>query len=151
MATDGADVNCPTCQQPTTDATAAWLAARLVAQQSLEGPRCWGISSDALAAFGAGVGPRPRIPGTPYEQTRSGGSWSPDEAGRCFPHDLSDLNACERTVEMAPEPARERMVPVLTEFRSYVLDGLNRHGQPAHLGRAWGRDGWVPWDATPVG
>lgn len=139
---------CPTCHQEATDATAAWLAARMVARSRHEEPRCWGISSDALAAYGAGHGPRPTTPGKPSEApSPNAGRWTCEEAGYCYPHDVGDLNACERTFAMAPDHAKFRMRPVLDEFRAYVLDGLDRYGDPAHMGRAWGRDRWVPWDA----
>lgn len=130
------------------DATAAWLAARMVARQQRERPRCWGVSSDALALYGAGYGPRPEIPGAPAEATPNSGRWTPQEAGRSYPLDVDDLNACERTVAMAPEGPRRRMAPVLEQFRSYVLDGRDRHGNPAHLQHARGRAGWEPHETT---
>lgn len=138
---------CPTCHQEATGETAAWLARRMVARRRLDRPRCWGVSSDALAAYGAGYGPRPTIPGKPYEaKTSNSGRWVREEAGDYYPHDIGDLNACELTFAMAPDHAKFRMKPVLDEFRAYVLDGLDRYGDPAHMGTAWGRKRWTPWD-----
>jgi hypothetical protein len=46
-----------------------------------------------------------------------------------FPYDEDDLAACERTYEMAPPHLRERMTPVLEQYRAWVR--RNRRGQVA--------------------
>lgn len=104
---------------------ASFLAARMAAKQSRREPRCWGISSDALALYGVGVGPRPTVPGRP----ESPGCWRGDEVGRHFPHDEGDLMACEITYGMAPPEARKRMLPVLEELERWVRHGENRYGE----------------------
>lgn len=125
-----------------------WLAARMNAERKFLEPRCWGRSSDAMALYGLGEGPRPTIPGRMTAQiemgrrwafsTKAGGSWSGDECGRDYPADMSDLNACERTYEMAPLWVQERMRPVLEEFRQWVLHGVNRYGERIQAGATWG-------------
>lgn len=109
----------PFHQRPT---AAEFIAARRSGCQ----PRCTGISSDALARYALGSGPRPAVPGTPTSP--SSRSWSGEETGRDFPHDEDDLGACERTYSMAPDELRERMLPVLEEFRRWVRRGINRNG-----------------------
>ena len=105
-----------------------FLAERMRAEQQLQRPRCWGISSDALALYGVGHGPRPTVPGRTYSTGVLG--WSGDECGRSYPHDEGDLMACQITYAMAPREVRERMLPVLEEFERYVRRGLNRYGEP---------------------
>ena len=105
-----------------------FVISRLLARSRRDEPRCYGLSSDALALYGLGVGLRPRTPGATVEPgiTR----WEGEECGRDYPCDESDLRACERTYDMAPAYVRERMLPVLEEFRAWVREGLNRHGEP---------------------
>lgn len=103
-----------------------FVLAREAATAKHERPRCYGVSSDALTLYALGKGERPLIPGTPSSST--GGSWHGDECGRNYPHDESDLAACELTYEMAPDQVREIMLPVLDEFRRWVREGVNRHG-----------------------
>lgn len=71
-------------------------------------PRCWGISSDALAGHGAG-GPPP--------------------SSRQRPVDLYDLAACYRTWRMAPDAAQARMRPVLDGWRAEIAS----HRRPEEL------------------
>lgn len=58
------------------------------------------------------------------------------------PYDVYDLNRCERTYEAAPEHLRERMLPMLMEFRriveaeaaergGWLRDSLEREHRPA--------------------
>lgn len=109
------------------DTAGLWfLAERMVAHQDHQHPRCWGASSDALAAYGVGIGQRPQTPG--WSDSPNGGCWSGDECGREYPHDDSDLMACEITYRMAPRHVQERMLPVLDEFRRWIDHGLNRYG-----------------------
>lgn len=89
------------------------------------GVRWRGVSSDALAAWGAGTGPRPAVPGHPCSP--AGMSWLGEECGRKEPHDESDLLACTITYLSAPDWMQDRMLPVLTEFQDWVWYGLNRH------------------------
>ena len=110
------------------DGTTAFLAARMRAKQERQRPRCWGISSDALALYGVGQGPRPTVPGRTTEP--GGNGWRGSECGWGFPHDEGDLMACEITYAMAPREVRARMLPVLEEFEQYVRRGLNRYGEP---------------------
>ena len=103
-----------------------WITDRMMAHREHRRPRCWGISSDAMALYGLGKGPRPTVPGTP---TRPGGqSWRGEECGSDHPHDEADLKACELTYEMAPVIAQIAMLPVLEEFRGWVREGRNRYG-----------------------
>jgi len=102
-----------------------FLTARMLAERQHRNPRCYGISSDALALYGLSAGPRPQTPGW---SNGYGRSWSGDECGTDYPHDKSDLLACELTYEMAPPHVQMRMLPVLEEFRRWVNDGLNRYG-----------------------
>ena len=113
---------------PLGERVAAFLAARMRAEQRLQEPRCWGISSDALALYGVGQGERPTVPGW----TNKPGvlAWTGSECGRGYPHDEGDLMACEITYAMAPREVRERMLPVLEEFERYVRRGINRYGEP---------------------
>jgi hypothetical protein len=87
-----------------------FVLARSEAERNHVYPRCWGISSNALAVYALGRGPHPdRV---------------------CdFPYDEDDLAACERTYEMAPPHLRERMTPVLEQYRAWVR--RNRRGQVA--------------------
>jgi uncharacterized protein YuzE len=78
-----------------------FLVARHEAGQRRELPRCYGMSSDALAYYGAGKR------GEPIE------GWD-------YPADPDDLGACERTYDMAPEHIKQRMLPVLEKFRAHV-------------------------------
>lgn len=89
--------------------------------------RCTGISSDALAAYGLGHGPRPTVVGRPDHP--GGLSWSGGECDRSSPMDEADLLACTVTFLLAPAWARARMLPVLTEFQNYVWYGKNRYGE----------------------
>jgi hypothetical protein len=89
------------------------------------GQRCYGLSSDALAMYALGFGERPQVPGTPT----SPHFWTGDECGQDYPADEDDLAACERTYAMAPPHLRERMAPVLEEFRGWVRERRNRHGE----------------------
>lgn len=98
----------------------------MLARQQNRHPRCWGISSDALALYALGYGPRPQTPGW----SETGSSWSGDECGQNYPMDQADLDACELTYSMAPVAAKIRMLPVLEEFRRWVNEGLNRYGVP---------------------
>ena len=66
----------------------------------LDGQRCTGISSDALAQYGLRGDREPGI--------------------ATYPSDLWDLAACERTYRMAPDDVRERMRPVLEKYRKHV-------------------------------
>jgi hypothetical protein len=77
-----------------------FILARLEAERNHVYPRCWGISSNALALYAIRRGRRP--------------------ARSEFPSDKDDLGACERTYEMAPPHLQERMLPVLEEFRAAV-------------------------------
>lgn len=105
----------------------AFLAARVVAQHQRTRPRCYGISSDALALYALGLVRRPQVPGTP---TREGGhSWFGSECGSDYPFDLDDLAACQRTFDMAPPHLQERMRPVLDEFTGWIRERRNRHGE----------------------
>lgn len=128
-----------------------FVTARMEAQRKHYRPRCWGRSSDALMMYGLGKGPRPILPGRTAEQiqvyesgerfvfsTRGGYSLHGDNCGTEYPHDIDDLNACERTYEMAPPWVQERMLPVLLEFRSWVLEGRNRYGEVICPPPTWG-------------
>lgn len=80
-----------------------FVAARYLADGSganFRSTRCTGHSSDALAWFAVGMRSEP-------------------EPKDC-PLDPSDLAACERTYEMAPEFLRELMAPVLARYRAAV-------------------------------
>lgn len=80
----------------------AWLAWRADNRRRHLDPRCHGISSDALADYAIGVRSEVEL--------------------RDYPHDPSDLAACERTYRHAPADLQERMLPVLRAFRTAVLD-----------------------------
>lgn len=80
-----------------------FVAARYLADGSganFRSTRCTGVSSDALAWYAVERRDEPK----PHE----------------YPLDPSDLAACERTYEMAPEFLRERMDPVLAKYRAAV-------------------------------
>jgi hypothetical protein len=77
-----------------------FLIARQDARHQWMQPRCWGVSSDALAYYGAGKKQEPK----------------PNE----YPADAGDLAACERTYDMAPEAIKPRMLPVLEKYREVV-------------------------------
>jgi len=81
---------------------ALWFVASRYLRDGVDGrrynDRCTGISSDALAFYGIGMRREPKD----HE----------------YPADRSDLDACERTYEMAPAPVRRRMLPVLEKFRA---------------------------------
>lgn len=102
-----------------------FVLARVLAEQRYDQPRCYGLSSNALAMYALGRGPRPQVPGKPTSR----GRWDDDECGRHYPHDKDDLAACQRTYDMAPPHLKERMAPVLEEFRGWVLERRNRHGE----------------------
>lgn len=104
-----------------------FVLERMVAHRERREPRCWGISSDALALYALGKGPRPEVPGRP--DSPGGGSWHGSQVGREYPHDESDLRACEATYAMAPESLQVVMLPVLQEFQAWVREGLNRYGE----------------------
>jgi hypothetical protein len=85
------------------DGRLRFVARRYLADGSganFRSTRCMGVSSDALAWYAVGI----RVEPMPEE----------------YPLDPSDLAACERTYEMAPEFLRERMEPVLTRYRAAV-------------------------------
>ncbi len=103
-----------------------FLTARAVAEHLLQHPRCYGLSSNALALYALGVARRPQVPGTPTHE--GGHSWFGDQCGSDYPFDEGDLAACERTFEMAPDHLRGRMRPVLDEFTAWVRERRNRHG-----------------------
>lgn len=114
----------------------AWHAWREEDRHSLfSRRRRTGRSSDALAAFATG-GDRPCTLGTPTHHTPGSrsGSWNGPEVDRDAPSDLSDLAACERTYAAAPTHLKSVMLPVLDEFRRWILRGVNRHGAELHGG-----------------
>lgn len=78
-----------------------FLIARQDARNRWMEPRCWGISSDALAYYGAGKAAEPHT--------------------REYPVDAEDLAACERTYEMAPAAIKPRMLPVLDKYRVHLV------------------------------
>jgi hypothetical protein len=85
------------------DSRLRFVAARYLSDGSglnFRGGRCTGVSSDALAWFAVERRDEPK----PHE----------------YPLDPSDLAACERTYEMAPEFLQERMAPVLARYRAAV-------------------------------
>lgn len=102
-----ATVPCERCQ-PIEDGGAKFLGERYRRQQERNQPRCWGISSDALALVGVGAIERP-----PRHD---------------FPSDEDDLAACERTYAMAPPHIQARMLPVLEEYRAAIADKAVRYG-----------------------
>lgn len=109
---------------------------RMAAERERRTPRCWGMSSDALTLYALGKGPRPEVPGRP---DRPGGrSWRSSEVGQNYPHDESDLRACELTYAMAPESVQVVMLPVLNEFQAWVREGKNRYGEMVGTPRAGG-------------
>lgn len=75
------------------------MSARERRRENHYEPRCWGLSSDALALFGIG---------------------GDEPSERNYPSDPSDLLACILTYRMAPEWAAERMAPVLEKFTAHV-------------------------------
>ena len=81
------------------EANLALLLDRKDRQADRRQPRCWGISSDALAV-GAIRRRRPRR--------------------HDYPSDPSDLAACERTYRMAPDHLRTFMALVLVDYRAHV-------------------------------
>lgn len=106
-----------------------WLARRL--RKHSREVRWTGVSSNALAAYAVGVGPRPIVPGTPTSRN----AWHGDECGHQFPHDEGDLLACTITYLTAPDDeCRARMLPVLTEFEQWVWHGINRYGDKVSRG-----------------
>ena len=62
--------------------------------------RCTGLSSDALTLYAIGLDEEPQL--------------------RNYPRDHGDLDACERTYQMAPADPQERMLPVLEKYRARV-------------------------------
>lgn len=88
--------------------------------------RVTGISSDAMVAFAVLGAPRPMTPGHPI--VPGGMSWQGDECGSHYPHDQSDLDACERTFALAPPAIADEMDAVMRDFRQWVLYGRNRYG-----------------------
>lgn len=104
-----------------------FVMARSEAARKHRNPRCYGLSSDAMALYGLGRAPRPQVPGHTVAPGVLG--WTGEECGTDYPHDLSDLDACERTFRMAPPWVQDRMAPVLEDFRDWVIEGRNRHGE----------------------
>lgn len=104
-----------------------FIAYRALARSDYKQPRCYGMSSDALALYAVGIGPRPTVPGRP--SSPGGRVWKDEECGRDYPHDEADLAACQRTFDMAPAHLRERMRPVLDEFTGWVRERRNRYGE----------------------
>lgn len=103
-----------------------WLADRIVLKRGRV-TRWTGRSSDALAIYALGRGPRPQAPGHP---DRPGGMcWHSEECGRGDPMDESDLLACTITYLTAPDDLKPRMAPVLAEMERWVWHGINRHGE----------------------
>lgn len=87
--------------------------------------RCSGVSSDAMAWFAVGMRDEPR-----REE---------------YPLDPSDLAACERTYEMAPEFLRERMEPVLARYRAAVAKSYPEVGpRPQCAVHPGGTDSYRP-------
>lgn len=85
-----------------------------------------GMSSQSMLLFALGKGPRPRVPG----RSTKPGYWQGEECGRdWYPVDRDDLGRCERTYASAPPHLQERMLPVLEEFRGWVLHRINHHGE----------------------
>ena len=62
--------------------------------------RCTGLSSDALTLYALRLDEEPQQ--------------------RNYPSDHGDLDACERTYQMAPADLQERMLPVLEKYRIHV-------------------------------
>lgn len=120
------DLEASTERQPALIAEYHFLLNRLCDADDIRGERHRGISSDALAVYGCSRGPRPETPGW----TTSPGYWRGDECGHGYPADKSDLQACEWTYTIAPPHVQTRMLPVLEEFRRYVIEDLNRYGHP---------------------
>lgn len=77
-----------------------FLARRQLAAFKHEMPRCYGISSNALALYATGYRHEPTL----YD----------------YPSDQSDLDACERTYAMAPEHLLDVMKPVMAKYREHV-------------------------------
>jgi hypothetical protein len=102
-----ATIPCERCQ-PIEDGGAKFLGERYDRSQKRNQPRCWGISSDALALVGVGAIRRP--------------------LRQDFPSDEDDLAACERTFVMAPPHIQARMLPVLEEYRAAIADKAVRYG-----------------------
>ena len=65
--------------------------------------RCWGISSDALVDYVFGLRDEPTA------------VWG-------YPSDPSDLAACQRAYDMAPERVQRLMDPLMTKYREHVED-----------------------------
>lgn len=94
--------------------------------------RCVGVSSDALTAWAFGRGPEPLVPGTPVRPL--GTSWTGEETGRDYPHDLADLDACRLTVALAAalgveHDVQRRFDDKLDEFVMWVVHRRDRYGQ----------------------
>lgn len=122
-----------------------WLARRL--RERSRDIRWTGVSSNALAAYAVGAGPRPTVPGHPVSPGVT--AWRGDECGRAFPHDEGDLLACTITYLTAPDDeCRARMLPVLTEFEQWVWHGINRYGDKVARGS---RDSLAPEDGERDG
>lgn len=64
--------------------------------------RCTGVSSDALAWFAVGIAAEPEL----YQ----------------YPRDPSDLAACVRTFEMAPQHLQKVMRAMLAKYRAAVAE-----------------------------
>lgn len=77
-----------------------FITERMTAHREYREPRCWGISSDALALWAVKGGEEP--------------------AERDYPSDTSDLMACILTYRMAPDHLRDRMKPVLDKYAAHV-------------------------------
>lgn len=87
------------------DATAMeleFVLARTSAAVAHRLPRCYGLSSDALAFFALGKRDEPT-------------EWD-------YPMDPSDLAACQMTYDMAPAHLKPVMLPVLAKMRGYVAE-----------------------------
>ena len=105
-----------------------FLLDRATAEHLRLRPGDVGVSSQALLLYALGSIRRPRVPG---RSTRGHGyrTWSGDECGHDYPYDEDDLGRCERTYAVAPKHLQERMLPVLEEFRAWVLQRRNRYGE----------------------
>lgn len=82
----------------------AFYARRAWSRDHYMRPRCTGVSSDALTLYALGLGPLP--------------------SQSSYPHDASDLAACELTYTMAPPDVATAMVPTLALYRAATLAHL---------------------------
>lgn len=83
-----------------------FVLSRVLAENAHRLPRCYGISSDALALFALGKRDEP---------TRA-----------VYPMDPSDLAACQLTYNMAPTHLQPKMLPALQRMRAYVAERYPR-------------------------